>query len=197
MSAEEIFNQIKAIWGKEGFVPSDEDVKVTKKLRAELAATGSTEYNDKVNALLKQGVINKNIAVIKETFEKDFEIDEKRVHNLHELGYYNFDLELDGMRHHILRASLAKKEAEWRKHHFTRETEAVRYRHPVIGSIFCKKTKDSWRVGKLASYEFVGEEDNVTSYGDIYVSTYDDITDTEEGQKALQKWLDATKNWTK
>lgn len=49
----------------------------------------------------------------------------------------------------------------------------------------------------MASYEFVSEEDNVTSYGDIYVSTYDDITNTEEGQKALQKWLDATKNWTK
>lgn len=53
MSAEKIYNQIKEIWGKEGFVPSDEDVKITKKLRAELAATGSTEYNDKVNALLK------------------------------------------------------------------------------------------------------------------------------------------------
>ena len=194
MSAEEIFNQIKEIWGKEGFVPSDEDVKVTKKLRAELAATGSTEYNDEVNALLKRGVINKNISVIREKFEKDFEIDEDRVRNLHELGYYGMDLELDGMRNHIRRVRLAKQETEWRKHHFTRETEAVRYRHPVVGSIFCKKTKDGWRVGKPASYKFVSEEDNVTSYGDIYVETYDDITNTEEGQKALQKWLDATKN---
>lgn len=194
MSAEEIFNQIKAIWGKEGFVPSDEDAKVTKELLAKLAATGSTEYSDKVNALLKQGVINKNVAVIKEKYEKSFEIDEDRVRNLHELGYYGMDLELDGMRNHIRRVRLAKQETEWRKHHFTRETEAVRYRHPVVGSIFCKKTKDGWRVGKLSSYEFVSGEDNVTSYGDIYVSTYDDITNTEEGQKALQKWLDATKN---
>lgn len=192
MSAEEIFNQIKAIWGKEGFVPSDEDVKVTKKLRAELAATGSTEYNDEVNALLKQGVINKNVSVIREKYEKDFEIDEDRVRNLHKLGYYKMDLELDGMRNHIRRVRLAKQETEWRKHHFTQETEAVRYRHPVIGSIFVKKTKDGYRVGKLSSYEFVSEEDNVTSYGDIYVSTYDDITNTQEGQKALQKWLDAT-----
>lgn len=191
-SAEKIYNQIKEIWGKEGFVPSDEDVKITKKLRAELAATGSTEYNDKVNALLKQGVINKNISVIREKFEKDFEIDEDRVRNLHKLGYYKMDLELDGMHNHIRRVRLAKQETEWRKHHFTRETETVRYRHPVIGSIFVKKTKDGHRVGKLSSYEFVSGEDNVTSYGDIYVSTYDDITDTEEGQKALQKWLDAT-----
>lgn len=196
-SAEKIYDQIKEIWGKEGFVPSDDDVKVTKKLRAELAATGSTKYNDKVNALLKQGVINKNVSVIREKYEEDFEIDEDRVRNLHELGYYDFDLELDGMRNHMRRVRLAKQENEWRKHHFTRETEAVRYRHPVVGSIFCKKTKDGWRVGKLASYEFVSAEDNVTSYGDIYVSTYDDITDTAEGQKALQKWLDATKNWTK
>lgn len=101
------------------------------------------------------------------------------------------------MRNHIRRVRLAKQETEWRKHHFTRETEAIRHRHPVVGSIFCKKTKDGWRVGKLASYEFVGEEDNVTSCGDIYVSTYDDITDTKEGQTALQKWLEATKNWTK
>lgn len=196
-SAEKIYNQIKEIWGKEGFVPSDEDVKVTKKMRAELAATGSTEYNDKVNVLLKQGVINKNVAVIREKFEKDFEIDEDRVRNLHELGYYNFDLELDGMRKHIRRVRLAKQETEWRKHHFTRETEAIRYHHPVIGSIFVKKTKDGYRVGKLASYELVSGEENVTSYGDIYVSTYDDITDTAEGKKALEKWLDATKNWTK
>lgn len=194
ISAEKIYNQIKAIWGKKGFVPSNEDVKITKELRAELAATGSTEYNDKVNALLKQGVINKNISVIREKFEKDFEIDEKRVHNLHELGYYKMDLELDGMHNHIRRVRLASQENEWRKHHFTRETEAVRYRHPVIGSIFVKKTKDGYRVGKLASYEFVDGEGNVTSYGDIYVLTYDDITDTDEGQKALQKWLDATKN---
>lgn len=193
-SAEKIYSKIKAIWGKEGFVPSDEDVKVTKELRAELAATGSTEYNDKVNALLKQGVINKNVAVIREKYEKDFEIDEDRVRNLHELGYYEMDLELKGMHSHIRRVRLANQENEWRKHHFTRETEAVRYRHPVIGSIFVKKTKDGYRVGKLASYEFVSAEDNVTSYGDIYVLTYDDITSTEEGEKALRKWLDAAKN---
>lgn len=139
-------------------------------------------------------VIRRNIKFIREQFASDMYINEKRIANLHNLNCFDYDDEIAEMRKKKEEAQNAKREAErakrkqWLAEHFTRIIPVEDEPKPKIGSLAVIMQDQTYRAGKCISSRFVNDENNVWTYGDVYYAEYDDISNTDEGKKAIAEY---------
>lgn len=188
--AKSIYEKIKDEWEDENFIPSANDVKYIEEQKEGLAG----QYADEIDKLVRLGVIRRNVKFIREQFDDDMYINERRIDNLHHLDCFDYDDEIKAMRRQKEEAKKAKREAEkvkrqdWLKTHFVRTIPADSEPRPEIGSAIVIIQNDHYRAGKCISSQFVDDEDNVWTYGDIFYAEYEDISDTDEGQKAIKNY---------
>lgn len=188
--SKSIYERIKDEWEDENFIPSANDVKYVEEQKEGLAG----QYADKIDQLVRLGVIRRNVKFIREQFDDDMYINERRIGNLHSLDCFDYDDEIKAMRKQKEEAKKAKREAEktkrqdWLKTHFVQTIPASAGSRPKIGSMAVIFQKGKYRAGKCISSQFVEGEDNIWTYGDIYYAEYEDISDTDEGQKAIENY---------
>lgn len=188
--AKAIFERIKTKWEDEDFIPSASDIEYIEEERDSLGG----QYLGEIKALIRKGVIRRNVMYLRQQFADDMYINEKRIDNLHHLGCFDYDDEIEAMREKKEEAKKAKREAEkakrqdWLKTHFVRTIQADSKSRPKIGSVDVIFQNNNCRAGRCISSQFVSDEDNVWTYGDIYYVEYEDITNTDEGQKAIENY---------
>lgn len=188
--AKAIFERIKTKWEDEDFIPSASDIEYIEEQRDSLGG----QYSGEIKELIRKGVIRRNVMFLRQQFADDMYINEKRIDNLHHLGCFDYDDEIEAMREKKEEAKKAKREVEkakrqdWLKTHFVRTIQADSKPRPKIGSIDVIFQNDHYRAGKCISSQFASDEDNIWTYGDIYYAEYEDISDTEEGQKAIENY---------
>lgn len=188
--SETIFEKLKAKWEDEDFIPSASDIEYIEEERDSLGG----QYTDEIKQLIRMGVIRRNVMYLRQQFADDMYINEKRIDNLHHLGCFDYDSEIKAMREKKEKAKKAKREAEkakrqrWLKTHFVRTIQVDSEPRPKIGSVDVIFQNDNYRAGRCVSSQFVSDEDNIWTYGDIYYAEYEDISDTDEGQKAIENY---------
>lgn len=193
--AKAIFEKIKTKWSDESFIPSASDIEYIEEERDSLAG----RYADEIKELIRMGVIRRNVMFLRQQFASDMYINEKRIDNLHQLNCFDYDDEIKAMLEKKEEAKKAKREAKkaerqhWLKTHFIRTIPADTGSRPKIGSmtVISDKDKDgeiTYRAGKCVSSQFIEDEDNVWTYGDIYYAEYEDISKAEDGQKLIKKY---------
>lgn len=197
--ADAIYKAIKTKWDNKSFIPSAGDLKYAEEQKEELANLGKSEYVDEIDELIRLGVIRRNVKFLREQFDSDMYINEKRIDNLHQLNCFDYDDEIEAMRKKKEEAEEAKREAKkaerqnWLKTHFIRTIPADTEPRPKIGSmaVISDKDKDGkiiYRAGKCVSSQFIEDEDNIWTYGDIYYAEYEDISSAEDGQKLIENY---------
>lgn len=188
--AKAIFEKLKAKWEDEDFIPSASDIEYIEEERDSLGG----QYSGEIKELIRKGIIRRNVMFLRQQFADDMYINEKRIDNLHHLGCFDHDSEIEAMREKKEEAKKAKREAEkakrqdWLKTHFVRTIQAGTEPRPKIGSAIVIFQNDAYRAGRCVSSQFVEDEENIWTYGNIYYAEYEDISDTDEGQKAIENY---------
>lgn len=188
--AKNIYERIKDEWEDENFIPSANDVKYIEEQKEGLAG----QYADEIDKLVRLGVIRRNVKFIREQFNDDMYINERRIDNLHRLDCFDYDDEIEAMRKQKEEAKKAKREAEkvkrqdWPETHFVQTIPADTGSRPKIDSTAVIFQNGNYRAGRCVSSQFIDDEDNVWTYGDIYYAEYEDISNTEEGLKLIENY---------